>query len=443
VPVLRFPDGFLWGAATAAYQIEGSPLADGAGPSIWHTYAHRPQTIENGDTGDVACDHYRRYRDDIELMRRIGLEAYRFSSAWGRVLPSGKGAINAAGIEFYDRLVDALLEAGIRPALTLYHWDLPQRLEDSGGWANPDSPRWFAEYADVMADRFRDRVPLWITFNEPWVFVWLGYALGVHAPGRTDTGQALAAARHVLLAHGAAVERIRAHCPESDVGITLSVQAYMPASDSAADADAAARSRAFNNEWFMDPIAFGRWPKALGDEFGEFLPELSDADAHVIQRPIDFVGLNYYTRHVVAHDAEGFFQSRPLRPRGRRTEMDWEVYPAGLYLVLKEFYDRYRLPLYVTENGAAFADPPADGEGVIPDWERLTYLRDHFDAAHRALSEGVDLRGYFVWSLLDNFEWGFGYSKRFGIVGCDFETLERRMKQSALWYHDLIEQNGI
>ena len=321
MPVLRFPQGFLWGAATASYQIEGSPLADGAGPSIWHTYSHTPHAIQNGDNGDVACDHYRRWADDIGLMRQIGLKAYRFSTSWPRVLPAGTGAKNPAGIAFYDRLVDGLLEAGIAPALTLYHWDLPQALEDRGGWVNPDAPKWFADYAETMFAAFADRVKLWITFNEPWVFVWLGYALGIHAPGRNDTGHALAAARNVLLAHGRAVERYRS-AGDGAIGITLSVQAYMPATSSAADEAATARQRAFNNEWFLDPIVHGSWPAALTEEFGEFMPELDDADLAIIRQPIDFVGVNYYTRHVVAHDDTGFFKSRPLRPIGQRTEMD-------------------------------------------------------------------------------------------------------------------------
>jgi len=443
VPVLRFPEGFLWGAATAAYQIEGSPLADGAGASIWHTFSHTPQIITGGDTGDVACDHYRRWADDVDLMRTIGLSSYRFSTSWGRILPQGTGGVNRVGLDFYDRLVDALLEAKISPALTLYHWDLPQALEDRGGWVNPDSPSWFADYADTVAARLGDRVSHWITFNEPWVFVWLGYGIGVHAPGRADAADALAAARNVLLAHGRAMERLRARAPRAQLGITLSVQAYLPASDAPADQAAAARVRAFNNEWFLDPIVHRRWPAALSQEFGEMLPELGAADIATIARPIDFVGLNYYTRHVVTHDDKGFFNSRPLPTIGRRTEMDWEVYPAGLALVLREFHERYHLPLYVTENGAAFADAAPDVHGVIPDWERLSYLQGHFDAAHRAIAEGVDLRGYFVWSLLDNFEWTFGFSKRFGLIACDFATQQRRMKQSALWYRQVIADNGI
>jgi len=443
VPVLEFPDGFLWGAATAAYQIEGSPVADGAGPSIWHTFAHEPQRVRHGDTGDLACDHYRRYREDVDLMRELGLRAYRFSIAWPRVFPSGRGSENAAGLAFYDRLVDALLAAGIRPMATLYHWDLPQALEDSGGWPNPDLAEIYADYAATMFEALGDRVDSWITFNEPWVFTWLGYALGVHAPGRTEIGHALAAGHTVLRAHGDAIARLRALAPDAEIGITLSVQAYVAASEDPRDREAAARSASFNNEWFIEPILHGRYPQAMNDEFGGFMPEIDDADRAVITRPIDFVGLNYYTREVVAWDENGFFKSRPLRAVGQRTAMDWEIYPAGLYRVLTDFHARYGLPLYVTENGAGFEDEAPGTDGVVDDWTRLRYLQSHFEMAHRAISEGVDLRGYMVWSLLDNFEWAFGYSKRFGIVRCDFQTQERTWKKSAHWYRRVIEENGI
>ena len=439
---MRFPEGFLWGAATAAYQIEGSPLADGAGPSIWHTFSHTAGTIQGGDTGDVACDHYNRWPDDVKLMTDLGLGAYRFSIGWARVLPAGTGRANPAGLDFYDRLVDGLLAAGIRPMATLYHWDLPQALEDRGGWVNPETADSFAEYAGVMFSRLGDRVESWITFNEPWVFVWLGYALGVHAPGRAASGDALAAGHNVLRAHGRAVERYRATCNGS-IGITLSVQAYLPETDKEEDRAAAARSRAFNNEWFVDPIVRGDYPAALKDEFGDFLPEIDAGDAALIGQPIDFLGLNYYTRHVVAADPRGSFQSRPVTTLGQRTEMDWEVYPAGLYRVLEEFHGAYGLPLYVTENGAAFADRVSGTDGDVLDWDRLRYLQSHFEMAHRAIAEGIDLRGYFVWSLLDNFEWTFGYSKRFGIVRCDFESQRRVPKLSARWYRQVIEDNGI
>ncbi len=443
MPVLKFPDGFLWGAATAAYQVEGSPLADGAGPSIWHTFAHSPSTIQHGHTGDLACDQYRRYREDIALMRELGLKAYRFSIAWPRVVPEGFGAANRKGIEHYHRLVDALLEAGIEPFATLYHWDLPQRAEDAGGWVNPESAQWYADYAAVLFEALGDRVRNWITFNEPWVSVWLGYALGVHAPGRCETGDALAAGHHILRAHGLAVGRFRELVRGGKIGITLSVAACLPAASSPADAEAADRFGAFNNDWFIEPIVRGRYPQPLIDEFGEFMPEINAADRAVIAQPIDFIGLNYYTRQLVTYDERGFFKARPLRPIGQRTEMDWEVYPAGLYHLLRQFHERYGLPLYVTENGAAFADSDPDKQGRVDDWQRLRYLQSHFEMAHRAIAEGVDLRGYMVWTFIDNFEWTFGYTKRFGLVHCDFTTQKRIIKQSGHWYRRVIEENGL
>jgi beta-glucosidase len=441
--VLSFPDGFLWGAATAAYQIEGSPLADGAGASIWHTFSHTPNTIQHGHTGDTACDHYRRYLEDVALMRDLGLGAYRFSIAWPRIVPGGFGPTNRSGVDYYERLVDALLEARIEPVVTLYHWDLPQRAEDHGGWVNPESAQWYADYAEVVFRALGDRVRTWITFNEPWVSAWLGYGLGVHAPGRSDTAEALVAGHHLLRAHGLAVSRLRELVPGGRIGMTLSVAACLPATPSSADAEAAERYGAFNNDWFIEPIVHGRYPQALVDEFHPFMPEITAADRQVIARPIDFIGLNYYTRHVVSHDQQGFFKARPLRAIGQRTEMDWEVYPAGLYHLLKQFHERYGLPLYVTENGAAFIDPAPDAQGRICDSERLRYLQSHFEMAHRAISEGVDLRGYFVWSLLDNFEWTFGYTKHFGLVHCDFATQKRTMKQSGEWYRRVIEENGL
>jgi beta-glucosidase len=440
--VFEFPQGFLWGAATASYQIEGSPLADGAGASIWHTYSHQSGNIQANDNGDLACDHYRRWADDIGLMRDIGLKAYRFSISWPRILPAGHGRINQAGLGFYDRLVDGLCEAGIEPMATLYHWDLPQALEDEGGWPEEKLAAYYADYGECVFKALGDRVKRWITFNEPWVFVWLGYGLGIHAPGRGDRAEALRAGHNVLRAHGMAVERLRALDAQAEVGLTLSVQAHLPASAKAADIEAADRSDAFHNRWFIDPIRSGRYPEAMHQEFGSLMPAVSADDAALIGRPIDFIGLNYYTRQLIAEEKGGFLGARILRPIGRYTAMDWEIYPAGLYHLLKSFHRRYALPLYVTENGAAIDDEVLD-DGKVNDWERMRYLQSHFEAAHRALDEGVDLRGYMVWSLLDNFEWGFGYSKRFGLVRCDYDTLERRPKQSAKWYARVIADNGI
>ncbi|HYC57673.1 MAG TPA: GH1 family beta-glucosidase [Candidatus Binatia bacterium] len=441
--VLRFPKGFLWGTATASYQIEGSPLADGAGPSIWHTFSHTPGIITGGDTGDLTCDHYHRWQQDVAMQRELGLNAYRFSIAWPRVIPTGSGAVNAAGVAFYDRLVDALLEAGIAPMATLYHWDLPQALEDAGGWPEPETAEHYADYAEAMFRALGDRVHHWITFNEPWVFVWLGYGLGVHAPGRNEIPAALTAGHTVLRAHGLAVERFRSLVPQGQIGITLSVQAHLPASDDAADRAAADRARAFHNEWFTDPIVRGDYPAAMRDQFGSMMPEMGEADRAVIAQRIDFLGVNYYTRTVSAHDEHGFFRARTVQPVGTYTSMGWEIYPAGLYVVLMEYHERYGLPLFVTENGAGYDDEEAREDGFVHDDGRMRYIQSHLEMCHRAIADGVDLRGYMAWSLMDNFEWTFGLAKRFGIVRCDFQTLQRTPKLSARWYSRVIAENGI
>jgi beta-glucosidase len=443
MPVLRFPEGFLWGSATASYQIEGSPLADGAGASIWHTFSHQPGVIAGDHNGDVACDHYNRWREDIALMRELGMRAYRFSISWPRVFPAGYGAVNEPGLAFYDRLVDGLLEAGIEPMVTLYHWDLPQALQNEGGWSNPEIAGHFADYAEVTMRKLGDRVNKWITFNEPWVFHWVGSVLGIHAPGQNDMAAALAGGHHTLRAHGLAVQRFRGIVPDGKIGITLSVQAHLPATDDARDVEAAARARAFNNEWFVDPIVFGEYPAALREQFGELLPEITESDREIFRQPFDFLGLNYYTRNVQRADENGFFRAATERPAGFYTSMDSEIYPAGLYHVLREFDSRYGLPLYITENGAGFYGETPAADGQVKDSERLLYLQGHLEMCHRAISEGVDLRGYLVWSLLDNFEWGFGYAMRFGIVRCDFETLERTPKLSALWLRRVMGENGI
>lgn len=441
--VLSFPPRFAWGVATASYQIEGSPLADGAGASIWHTFAHTPGTISNGETGDVACDHYRRMPEDVGLMRELGIRAYRFSVSWPRVFARGRAPVNEKGMAFYERLVDALLEAGIEPMATLYHWDLPQALEDEGGWPERSTSEHYADYAEAMFSRLGDRVSRWITFNEPWVFNWLGYGLGIHAPGRSDPAAALRAGHHTLLAHGMAVERLRQLQPSAQIGITLSVQAHVAAGSDPRDIEAVAKPRAFHNEWFADPIVFGRYPQPMLEQFAEAMPEMTDADRRVVQRPIDFLGLNYYTRTLHRHDPGGFFGVATCRALGEHTAMDWEVYPAGLYLVLRQFHERYGLPLYVTENGAGFEHETVEPDGSVHDTTRLRYLQSHLEMCQRAIAEGVDLRGYFAWSLMDNFEWAFGYAKRFGIVRCDFETQRRTPKWSALWYRRVIEENGI
>jgi beta-glucosidase len=441
---IHFPEQFLWGAATSAYQIEGSPMADGAGPSIWHRFSHTPGLVANGDTGDVACDHYRRWHDDVSLMRELGLNAYRFSIAWSRILPEGTGRVNSAGLDFYERLVDALLEAGIRPFATLYHWDLPAALDDRGGWLNPDIARWFADYATIVFQALADRVDLWATLNEPWVVVDGGYLHGKLAPGHRSLFEAPLAAHHLLLAHGAAVAACRAEGGKK-IGIVVNLEPKHAVSESPADGAARDRAEAYMNHWYLDPILLGRYPEAMPELFGPAWPEFPADDLRRIRQPLDFVGVNYYTRSVVC-DVPATLPPRAARviePMRTHTMTGWEVYPEGLTETLIGIGERYGdLPLYVTENGAAFYDPPlADGDRV-PDPLRVAYYRDHLRAAHRAIGAGVDLRGYFAWSLLDNFEWAHGYAMRFGLVHVDYRTQKRTPKESAQFYSEVIRSNG-
>lgn len=439
-----FPGDFLWGCATSAYQIEGSPLADGAGPSIWQRFCHTPGMVLDSDTGDLACDHYRRYREDVALMRALGLRAYRFSTSWSRVLPLGQGAVNHAGLDFYDRLVDALLEAAIEPMLTLYHWDLPASLDDLGGWLNPDLPKRFADYAALMFRRLDDRVKLWTTLNEPWVVSDGGYLHGALAPGHRNRFEAPIATHRLLRAHGEAVQAYRAE-GKHRIGVVVNLEPKHAASEEQADRDAAARADAYMNLQYLDPVFFGRYPSELEAIFGEAWPKWPDHELDLVRQPIDFLGINYYTRSVVRFDPQAW----PLRAaaiRQRRstyTETGWEVFARGLTETLVRVKERYgNPPLYVTENGAAFFDPPTAQDGRVADPLRVAYLRSHVEAIRAAVDAGVDLRGYFVWSLLDNFEWSHGYSKRFGIVHVDFETQQRTPKDSARFYAKLIAGNG-
>jgi len=438
-----FPPGFLWGAATAAYQIEGSPLADGAGPSNWHRFAHTPGLVKGGDTGDVACDHYRRWREDVALMREIGLKAYRFSISWSRVMPEGTRLVNERGLDFYRRLVDELVEAGIAPMATLFHWDLPAALEDRGGWLNRDSADWFADYARVCVGALGGGVRLWATLNEPWVVTDGGYYHGVLAPGHRNAFEAPIAAHNLLRAHAAAVAAARSSGGANAIGIVVNLAPKHPASGSDADRDAARRGDAYMNRQYLDPIFLGRYPAELPEMYGDAWPRIPEADLDAIRAPVDFVGVNYYTRNVVRADAKARPDgARIVRQPGLHTEMKWEVYPDGLFECLTAVRERYGpVPLYVTENGAAFSDPKPD-QGIVDDPLRVDYLREHIAAARRAISSGVDLRGYFVWSLLDNFEWSQGFSKRFGIVRVDYRTQRRTLKRSAVEYRRIIETNG-
>jgi beta-glucosidase len=436
----RFPADFTFGVASSAYQIEGAVNEDGRGPSIWDRFSHEPGRTANGETGDVACDHYHRLAEDLDLMRDLGVDAYRFSVSWPRVLPEGTGRVNEAGVAFYERLVDGLLERGIRPVLTLYHWDLPLALHERGGWTEPAAAEWFAAYAGLMAERLGDRVATWVTLNEPQVFAFTGYARGQHAPGMTDWPMALRASQVALAAHATGSERIRGAAPDARIGIALDLNHVVPATDSEADLRAATRHRALQQDWFLDPL-FGRgFPEAAMQAH----TEAGHLDGLQLSEPppasLDFIGLNYYTREVVRADQAAPFGFRFGGANGApRTTMGWEVHPDGLRQVLHWLQDMYAPPsIMVTENGAAFSEaPPANGQ-TVDDRERSAYLATHIAAAAQALDEGVPLAGYFAWSLLDNFEWAKGYEQRFGIVHVDYATLERTLKASGAWYRSLL-----
>ncbi|HET7555992.1 MAG TPA: GH1 family beta-glucosidase [Gaiellaceae bacterium] len=434
-----FPREFIWGAATAAFQIEGATHADGRGESIWDRFCHTPGKVANGDTGDVACDHYHRWPDDLDLMSSLGLDGYRFSIAWPRVQPDGRGPANPKGLDFYRRLVDGLLERGIAPLATLYHWDLPQRLQDEGGWASRDVVDRFAEYAQLVFDALDDRVDAWVTHNEPWVTSFLGYGLGVKAPGIKDWRAALAAAHHVLLSHGRAARAYREGGGAGELGITLDLTHV------SGDSDAVRRLDGHRNRWFLDPVLGGSYPPDMLELYSERVGPFDfvhDGDLHEIAAPIDFLGVNFY-QPAVALPGDGPLGVEEVRAEGPRTAMGWTVEPSALTaLLLRLRRDYGAIPLVITENGASFDDPPVDGQSVVEDPERVAYLRDHIAAVERAVAEGVDVRGYYVWSLLDNFEWEHGYDSRFGIVAVDFDDQRRVPKRSALWYRDLIARHA-
>ena len=440
----RFPDGFLWGAATSAYQIEGSPLADGAGPSIWQRFAHTPGMMADGDTGDVACDHYRRYRDDVQLMRALGLKSYRFSVNWSRVLPEGTGRVNPKGLDFYSRLVDELLEHGIAPNVTLFHWDLPAALDDRGGWLNRDIAHWFAEYAETLFRALDDRVPYWSTLNEPWVVVDGGYMHGTLAPGHRNLYEAPLAAHNLMRASGAGIQAYRAH-GRNKIGVVFNIEPKYPASDREQDLAATRRAHAYMNLQFADPALLGSYPPELAEVYGDAWPDFPEEDFRLTRQPVDFVGINYYTRAVVRHDATALpLRAAPVRqPQRTHTETGWEVYAQGFTDTLTGFRERYGdIPLYVTENGAAFYDPPVAEAEVLEDPLRVDYLRKHLAAVHRAIEAGVNLKGYYAWSLMDNLEWSLGYAKRFGLYHVDFATQKRTPKRSAKFYARVIDSHG-
>ena len=445
-----FPDGFLWGVATSAFQIEGASEEDGRGESIWDRFAATPLKIADATDGRVACDHYHRWREDIEWMKWLGVGAYRFSIAWPRVIPTGRGAVNAKGLDFYDGLVDGLLEAGIQPFATLYHWDLPQVLQDEGGWAARPTVDAFVDYADIVAARLGDRVRHWTTHNEPWCIAALGHEHGEQAPGHRDPAESLRVAHHVLLSHGRAVPVLRRHSPRSEVGIVLILSPISPASPGDADREAARRADGVLNRWYLDPVFRARYPEdAVADRVrrghleSHELPFVRPGDLEAIAAPLDFLGVNYYSRTVVRAGPGGEPVAVKMAPRRDLTDMGWEVYPQGLHdILMRVRRDYHPRRIHITENGAAFRDKP-DARGRIADTRRVDYLRDHLAAARQAIADGVPLAGYFAWSLLDNFEWAHGHAKRFGLIRVDPATQERTPKDSAHWYRQVAAAGAV
>ncbi len=465
-----FPQDFLFGAATAAYQIEGAAKEDGRTESIWDTFSHTPGKIQRGDTGDIACDHYHRWAEDLDIMRDIGVGAYRFSIAWPRIVPSASGGVNRDGLDFYERLVDGLLERGIEPVVTLYHWDLPQWLQDGGGWANRETCARFTDYATAVAGALGDRVGKFTTLNEPWCAAFLGHASGVHAPGLTDPRIALVAAHHLMLAHGQATAALRALLPPAgQVSVTLNLAVVRGASGSSADQDAVRHVDGMANRIFLEPILRGRYPRDLIADL-EHITDWSfvrDGDLATIAAPLDTLGINYYSPSLVAaatpelaaqsngrwvNDPQGAVGPTPwpgshlaysLPQPGPYTAMHWRIEPGSLTeLLLRVHRDYPGMPLLITENGAAF-DDAVDESGAVHDADRIAYLHGHLAAVGAALRAGVDVRGYFTWSLLDNFEWAWGFAKRFGLVHVDFQTEQRRLKDSAYWYRDVIASRSL
>ena len=450
--ILQFPKKFTWGTATAAYQIEGAVHEDGRQDSIWDVFSHTPGKTANGDTGDIADDHYHRWKDDIALMKSLGYKAYRFSLAWPRILPDGRGKVNQPGIDFYNRLIDELLNSGIQPLVTLYHWDLPAALPD--GWLNRETTSAFEEYGGVAVRAFGDRVKEWITLNEPFCSSFMGYLYGRHAPGLQDLPKALLASHHLLLAHGLAVPVIRSSCPGARVGITLNESPYYPASRSPEDLDAIRHADGEVNRWFLDPLYGRQYPLDMLQDYvkagglDSIEPEfIRPGDMEKIAALTDFLGLNYYMRGVIdtrkSHGGISNLFHPQVDPDENHTEMGWEIFPFGLYETLCRNYFTYKPPeIIVTENGASYSDGP-DPSGRVNDQRRIAYLKSHIEAVGRAIRAGVPVSGYFLWSLLDNFEWGYGYTQRFGLIYVDYQTQKRYPKDSAYWYGQVARKNGL
>ncbi len=443
---MNFPKDFLWGVAASSYQIEGGGLSEGRGECIWHRFSNTPGKVRNGETGEVACDHLHRYAEDVALMAELGVQAYRLSTSWARVMPTGEGIINEQGVEFYDRLIDELLKYGIQPWVTLYHWDLPQALQDKGGWASPDSPKWFADYTDLMTRSLGDRVKGWITLNEPWCISILSNLIGAHAPGLHDANTAYKVAHYLNLAHGQSMQVIRQNCPGVPAGITLNLTPTIPASDSEADKQAAIAFDGHFNRWFLDPVYKGEYPADMVEMLTGLgaLEGIDLSEVKAAKQPMDFLGINYYQRAIMKYDENAPGKFAGVRPENAEfTAMDWEIYPQGLTDLLVRVYRDYApAAMYVTENGAAF-DDPEPVNGVVEDPKRQEFLAGHFKASEDAITQGVPLKGFFVWSFMDNFEWAEGYDKRFGIVYVDYATQKRTPKRSARYFQELISRQAV
>jgi beta-glucosidase len=451
LPKLLFPENFAWGVATSAYQVEGAWNEDGRSESIWDHFVHTPGKVRDGSTGDLACDHYHRWPEDVAIMKSLGIRWYRFSISWPRILPDGRGRINHKGLDHYSRLIDSLLEAGITPLLTLYHWELPVALQETGGWPERETAAAFAELAHVVSRHIGDRARHWITHNEPWCSSMLGYQVGVHAPGWQNWPAALRSAHHLLLSHGLAVQAIRSNVPDAEVGIALNFEPAVPASPGPADYHAARRWDGYYFRWYLDPLSGRRYPADMVHDYKNkgYLPAgldfVKEGDFDIIAEPTDFLGVNYYTHHIAHGGADDELQDHGTfpAPAENQTEMGWDIDPDSLYTLLNRLYFEYRIPkLIVTENGCSYLDGPDENDRVS-DPRRIAYLRDHLLAVHRAIQNGVPVSGYLQWTLLDNFEWSLGYTQRFGIVHVDFDDQRRTLKDSAFWYRDVIAANGL
>ena len=441
----KFPENFLWGGATAAYQLEGAAKEGGRGESIWDRFSHIPGKTFNNETGDVACDHYHRFEEDVKLMKELGLKTYRFSIAWSRIFPNGTGTPNEEGVNFYRKLINCLIANDIIPAVTLYHWDLPQKLQDIGGWANREVTDYFEQYATYLFKEFGALVPIWITHNEPWVVSFVGNYEGRHAPGLTDFSTALQVSYHLLLSHGKAIKAYRKLGLKGQIGITLNMNPVYAASDSPEDVAAAERFNEYHNKWFADPILKGSFPEKLLKwyEGKVVIPEITEEDLKIISTPVDFLGINNYFSSFVKYESNKWpMQLASVNVGKEKTEMGWEINPTGLKDLLLYLHKEYDgVKIFITENGAAFNDM-VNREGKVEDENRLDYLYNHLEQANKAIEAGVNLAGYYVWSLFDNYEWAYGYAKRFGIIHVDYNTQKRTIKKSGLWYKEVIKNNG-